>query len=637
VRRPHPSGTGRLERAVLLSLPVLLVALAYRTAPTFELFSDATFLIRDNPLMKNILSLPGMLTSDFFSSPAGEAIGYWRPLTKASWLLETLLGAGRPGIYHAVQVLWLAVAAAGVQALGRRLGLSLRQATSAALLFALHPAVVEPTSLVMARSDVVCAAGVIWAVCGWLGWRQSGRKGWLILHCISLLVALGSKEAAVVSLPLFLFWSLLPRENEKASPRGLLFALPAAALTFLYIVLRRAVLGSMAETSIELDLLRLVSGGGVYLRGILPLTFQTGVRNISIEEARSAGILVRGIVAWTVLAGACAVCVRRRQWDALALIAWAVGSFTIVLTVGKMRVPGAAGKYALADRWLMQTTAAASLFYVMLAASLKSARTDRIAVAAVALWAGTTVFFAPQIHAPYKNAVTMLGFEDAQFRATPERFRTAIDTCRFAKRDLVRNAAAWNADGALEAYGRLSRLEGCPESIHPELNVLSVLVGLQRYREALPFAERVAAAIPAGRYSFQSLHLAGETFLQTGDARRALPLLRKAAGGGIDSCGLLLSLSQALSALGEHRESGLRMEQAAECGLRQGKDERPDLLLLAAERYLAAGERKETERILEALSNLKLGEADRARFLGLERRLQDEGGLSGDAVRESLP
>ncbi len=614
----------QLKRLALLLAPFVAVGLAYRTSPSFSLLGDAVFLISDNPLMRDLSHLPQVLASDYFASPAGESIGYWRPLTKASWLLETVIGGGSPPVYHVMQVLWLAVAASGLQLLGVMLGLSLSQATAASILFALHPAAVEPTCIVMARSDVVCTAGMVWAAGAWAGWRKTGSGGWLLAHCLFLLLALGSKEAGVIALPLFLLWSLLPDGSGEGGARRLRRGVPSAVLVLLYFLLRHRFLGQMTGADFEPDLWKILVGGGVYLKGLLPLTLASGVRNIHLAEARSAGLAAGSALAWAAAGALAGICVMKKWWDALALFAWAVGSFTLVLVVGTMRVPGGDAKIVLSDRWLMQAAASTSLFAVLLVVKLGSPGLRRFGALATLVWAAAVILSAPQAHSFYKDEIALLDAEDTGYFRTPEQYRTAQDTCRYLERVLARKAAAFDAEGSLEAYAELRAREECAGSLRPELNLLSALVARRQYARALPLASMVADDPPPKRFRLRALYLAGETFLHNGDTRRAFALLSEAAEGGLDSCGLYLALGQALSGLGRHAEAGSRLEESAECSERKGMGQRNDLLLHAAREFVEGGRTGEARRLLAELSSRSLGQREMEWLADLERSLRGE-------------
>src|SRR5579859_4010992 len=82
---------------------------------------------------------------------AGHA--YWRPLVTASYVLDAQWGGARPLAYHATNVLLWAAASALVGALLRRLGLGVRVATIAALVFAVHPVLAPAVAWIPGRND----------------------------------------------------------------------------------------------------------------------------------------------------------------------------------------------------------------------------------------------------------------------------------------------------------------------------------------------------------------------------------------------------------------------------------------------------------------------------------------------------
>ena len=103
-------------------VPIAAILAVFRHSPRFGLLSDAAFLIEENLWLRGPGALWANLTHDYFWSSSGNTLPYWRPLTKAAWVVEHVLFGGWAGGFHLVQVGLHAVATLGVFFLARELG-----------------------------------------------------------------------------------------------------------------------------------------------------------------------------------------------------------------------------------------------------------------------------------------------------------------------------------------------------------------------------------------------------------------------------------------------------------------------------------------------------------------------------------
>ncbi|MCO4764493.1 MAG: hypothetical protein KC502_23490, partial [Myxococcales bacterium] len=155
-REPAPAS----PRSALISfglfvLPALAVLFAFRSSPSFGFVGDAKFLIEHNATLNTWASWWGQLTHDYFWGSSENTIPYWRPFTKLSWLVEAQIwGHERAAPFHLTGVLWHAAGAVAIGWLGRCMGVGPVLAAAAGVAYGLHPAPMEPVSLLMARSDV---------------------------------------------------------------------------------------------------------------------------------------------------------------------------------------------------------------------------------------------------------------------------------------------------------------------------------------------------------------------------------------------------------------------------------------------------------------------------------------------------
>ena len=583
--------------------PIVLVALAYLDTLDFGLVGDARFLVAENAYLDGWRHLLGNLTHDYFWSSSGNSIPYWRPFTKASWLVEAqLLGRGAAG-FHLAQLAWHLVGVGGVMALARRLGASATWAALAGLLYGLHPALVEPVSLVMARSDVVSAAAVVWSLAAWHAWAlagDDGRRRWAALHVVALVVALGSKESAVIVAPLVTLWALLAGHGRPGQRHRLSRVAPAWGLAAVYLLARQAALAGYAAPALVLDPARVFVGAGVYLRGALPLQITSPVHNTSFAEAAAWSTLAAAGAAWALALVATAAAWRLRRLEVVVLLAWVAASLAPVLLVEQMNVPGVAEKIPLADRWMAQAVAATAVLVTLLASSLRRAALAWAARLTVLAWAVVMLVVAASAHAPYASEDALLGLEDARYEATPVEWRTGEDDCRALDRAAVRLLAAGDDQRALTATDAVTAR--CGVTNDRLFNRLGALAGLERWPEARAVARSLLDRPRADTRFVPPAELyLGMALARTGDPRAAREALTRAEALGLPDCRLHLELAHVAELLQQPAEEASRLERAHACLVARGAAADPMMLATAAYWRLRAHQPAEARRLVERL------------------------------------
>ncbi len=519
-----------------LLLPVAVALVAYRTSPTFGLLADAQFLIADNVQLDDFTfeRARDLVTHDYFHSASGNAIPYWRPLTKLSWWLEAqLFGRDLGAGYHLVQLLWHALGALGVSVLALRLGASLWAATAMACLYAVHPAAVEPVCLVMARSDLAAVSAMLWSLVGFVGWLRPGatHAGAVVLHLGAAIVALGSKETAVVLLPAA---ALLGWAVRGPDWRGVALRLaPLGVLVGLLLWARGRVLTGQAPVTLELDGLRLLVGVARYLEGVMALPSGTGVRNTSFIEARAGVTLAWSTVVWLVLGLGLLWLFRRGQRAALSCALIGLGALLPVLLVAHVHVPGSVDKIPMADRWLLPAVA---FFAVALAplVPVLAGRARLLALAPVVIYVAVALIQAPAHHAAYADDAGLIALEEAHYRSTAPQYRTTQDDCRQLNRESLRALA--NGDPATV----VARYEAAPRDcqVEPDLrfNRLAAEAALGRWPDVFRHGQAILAHPMEARIVGPTVVLTGVAALETGQLDTADALLTRADGLGLPDC-----------------------------------------------------------------------------------------------------
>lgn len=334
---------------------VLLIAGAslIRVLDNGFVWDDGPFIVQNESLRG-----PGAFRRIFAD---GDAVGtgsgnpYYRPVTTLSFAIDLWIYGDDPVGYHATNLLLhLGVCAlvfvAALKQSGRRV-----VAGAAALLFAVHPAVVEPVAYISARADLLCALFMIGAWLLYVRGRETESSRLLALAALAFAGALFSKIVALALLPLLVLREILLASSGERRFRPLV---PFAALAGLFLVARALVLERTTwETGVPLQW-RLATAGPLlfeYLRNTL-LPFELKV--FYDELPRTAWTESAVVGAWAVVAGCAAgwlLLLRRRPAVGIG-IAWFFAALLPVSGLVDLLYPA-----LMADRYLYIPLAGAAL------------------------------------------------------------------------------------------------------------------------------------------------------------------------------------------------------------------------------------------------------------------------------------
>ncbi|MCZ6694897.1 MAG: hypothetical protein O7A63_00005, partial [Acidobacteria bacterium] len=240
-------------------------------------------------------------------------MGYFRPLTLASFHAELSAWGASPSLFHLTNLLLISGAAFLVVVLIRRYTGDGALAGGAGLLFALHPWHVENAAWIAARTDPLFSLFLLGALLTYDRWR--GRLRGLPITCLVLFeAALLAKETAIV-LPVFLLaLGLIDRSRRATSAEWVRGYLPIAVIALAHFLVMRPL--AIGETG-----LRVLSGFGMYwgkklmgfaVAAVLPLPLE-------ILESRP---LLWGLLGATIAGTLCiAVFIRTRRIPLIPLAA----------------------------------------------------------------------------------------------------------------------------------------------------------------------------------------------------------------------------------------------------------------------------------------------------------------------------
>lgn len=262
--------------APLLAVVALSLALYGRTLgfPFAEL--DDGELVRDDLAF---LTRPSAALEAFgrpYFRTRAEDHAYYRPVVTASFALDAAGSGSSASGYRLTNVLLHAATASLLLILLAAQGYSRGIATAIALAFAAHPALTAAVGWIPGRDDLLLG---LFSLAAWLALLrvEAGfRFVPAITHALCFLLALGSKEAAVVLPLLFVLERVVVRRQPLRVAVPVWLALLWGATLGVVVLMRRAVLGAdlglpgVEGTSLFAGTRALVSGLGSVLLPLRP-------------------------------------------------------------------------------------------------------------------------------------------------------------------------------------------------------------------------------------------------------------------------------------------------------------------------------------------------------------------------------
>ncbi|HXC38755.1 MAG TPA: tetratricopeptide repeat protein [Burkholderiales bacterium] len=264
------SDRGRWNR-LLAWLPAWLVFMVYLPALGNGFVWDDTYFLTDMPFLRSPELWPRHIFAPLFVSE-----NYFRPLPLLQYVIEGRLSNLNPFLFHLTNLLLHAANTFMVGVLARRLvqpslgggaeavsGPS-RQAgfraawisAGAALLFGLHPALIESVCWVSDRFDLMMTAMLLLALCCDTGARNDRLAA--VMTGALFLLGLLSKESTVLFMAVLPVWHLAVQARARpvaaewlTARRMMMYAALFVALA-LYLLIRRASLGGLYHTDTQI-------------------------------------------------------------------------------------------------------------------------------------------------------------------------------------------------------------------------------------------------------------------------------------------------------------------------------------------------------------------------------------------------
>jgi tetratricopeptide (TPR) repeat protein len=251
---------------------------------------------------------------------------YYRPLNRASYLLDFQAFGMNPLGFHLVNVTLQVACVLALYGLGLGIFSARLPALIAATLLAVHPIATEVVAFVTARNNLF--ALLFSLVSLWLFVEGDARRSrWRIwLSAIAFFLGLASKEPAAMVLPVMASWIVIEGGTWRDRLERARRLLPHLAFLGVYLGLRAVSLGGLVGSSpATSSTAPLARAGAIFMA--LPtylglIVFPRGLTIYHVVPETSGSVLAGFALAWIAIVGAVIWLLRRRSPPISLGLAW---------------------------------------------------------------------------------------------------------------------------------------------------------------------------------------------------------------------------------------------------------------------------------------------------------------------------
>jgi hypothetical protein len=230
---------------------------------------------------------------------------YYRPITTASFMLNSFFSGNNPAGYHAVNVCLHAVVCVLLFKTAEFLFNNVWAAFVSTIIFCLHPANLEPIVWISARADLICGIFLLSSFLLYLKFSKESKAVFYYLSLIAFGLAVFSKIVAIL-LP-FILLADVKREKKSVS-----FVAPYFVIGLLFWIARDLVVVKDSFYGSTWDI-RFATAPTMVVNYILNTVFPFGLKpfyDLSIKTAFSDPLVILSWLAVLLIAAALPLCYR---------------------------------------------------------------------------------------------------------------------------------------------------------------------------------------------------------------------------------------------------------------------------------------------------------------------------------------
>jgi len=180
---------------------------------SFSPLDDAVLILGRMQWLQNYNNIHSILTEPLY---AGIGNYYYRPILILTFMLDAITGNGSPISFHISNVCYHVISSLLVFEVLKKLNLSRVVSLLGTLFFVLHPVNISAISWIPGRNDTLLTIFILASFLQWIKFVNSGDNKYLLLHLLLYLIALLTKENAIV-LPVIstiYYYLISPRHSK---------------------------------------------------------------------------------------------------------------------------------------------------------------------------------------------------------------------------------------------------------------------------------------------------------------------------------------------------------------------------------------------------------------------------------------
>ena len=213
----------------------------------FTRFDDDEIIVAHYDKIGSLMNIKDAFTHDAFMSDRGES--FYRPVQTISYMLDAQIGGKEPWIYHLSNLLLHILIVVALFFFLKKIGLREEISFLLALLFSIHPLLTNAVAWIPARGDLLVSLFTILSFISFLNYYKSHKIVYLILYSFVFLLAVFSKEIAILMPILVLLYLYFALKEKLIIKKIFPFLIIWLLSLILYYYLRQNVVKLQVPTS----------------------------------------------------------------------------------------------------------------------------------------------------------------------------------------------------------------------------------------------------------------------------------------------------------------------------------------------------------------------------------------------------
>lgn len=184
---------------------VSLILLVYIQNLWFDLayLDDGLIIYAEYDKINSLLKIPQAFLHGYLLDH------YYRPIILISFIIDTAIAGQSSMMYHLTNLLLHILFSLMLFKLLKKFRFNSNIALISTLLFAVHPINTNAVSWIAGRNDLIVGVFSLGSFLSFLNYFEKGKTRWLIIHLLTFLIALYSKEIGIMVIPLVIIYTYL--------------------------------------------------------------------------------------------------------------------------------------------------------------------------------------------------------------------------------------------------------------------------------------------------------------------------------------------------------------------------------------------------------------------------------------------